>query len=139
MTLCRLSQPKMKCLLIAGAVAGIVVYGFLLRWVYQYATNSRSSAQTTRVPVSDQDKKSFFSNMLPIRNNSPDSMQRTSSALPSPTPTPTPIQGPGQYACDPEGTCKNYSDNVRKAKCQETFADPGCLERCGNVSIRCKP
>lgn len=54
----------------------------------------------------------------------------------TPTPTPTPLQGPGQYACDPQGICNNYSDIMRK-NCPVTFADRNCLEQCGNAAKRC--
>ena len=52
-------------------------------------------------------------------------------------PTLKPLQGPGVYACDPNGVCKNYSDVMRK-NCTTTFADHTFLNQCGNIAKRCK-
>jgi len=61
------------------------------------------------------------------------------SATPLPTPTPTPRPtGPGQYACSPIGTCKDYSDEVRKEKCTVTYADSLCLDQCADTTKQCK-
>ncbi|MCJ7826358.1 hypothetical protein MUP56_01935 [Patescibacteria group bacterium] len=56
---------------------------------------------------------------------------------PTPTPTPRPI-GPGQYACSPIGTCKDYADDVRKEKCTVTYADSLCLDQCADPTKQCK-
>jgi len=63
----------------------------------------------------------------------------TPSPTLGPTPTPTPrLTGPGQYACSPIGTCKDYSDEVRKASCTVTYADKFCLDQCKDAAKQCK-
>lgn len=47
------------------------------------------------------------------------------------------LESPGQYACDPFGTCNLYEDTASKG-CPQTFADSTCLGRCGeDKSIWC--
>lgn len=72
---------------------------------------------------------------FPTGNSTPQTGTPTSIPTPTPTPTP-PLQGPGRYACDPYGTCKDYSDEMR-TNCTVTFADRNCLGQCGNTAKRC--
>lgn len=76
---------------------------------------------------------------IPHSSNNSQANFQTATALgptATPTPTPTPLQGPGRYACDPYGICKDYSDEMRK-NCTTTFADRDCLGQCGNAAKRC--
>ena len=54
----------------------------------------------------------------------------------SPLPSPKPLQGPGPYACDPEGICNIY-ENAVGAGCPKTYADMNCLEECGDAKVHC--
>lgn len=109
------THPK-KAALIAAAV---ILYAALNVWVYRIATSGRS--------------------VLPIRINtdkstSPQAREQKPVATPTPTPRPT---GPGDYACSPEGVCNLYSDEMRKQYCTTTYADPGCLDQCGDKAKQC--
>ncbi len=64
------------------------------------------------------------------------SITSTLTITPTITPIPTPLQGPGTYACDPEGVCGTY-DTPATRGCPKTFADLHCLRECGDKSIRC--
>jgi hypothetical protein len=109
-----LKAHKKPVLIGAGILIGIT-YITLNIGIWMYAKNSQKKVK----PVT-----SAFPTASP-------------TAGPTPTPTPRPT-GPGQYACSPIGTCKDYSDEVRKASCTATYADMFCLDQCKDTTKQCK-
>ncbi len=99
------------------AVAVILSAGLTV-WVLRFATSGRA-------PSPIRARQSF---------PSPTTDDRKPTATPTPTPRP---DGPGDYACAPEGVCNLYSDEVRNQYCTTTYADPGCLDACGDAAKRC--
>ncbi len=116
---------KHRVTLITLAVVAVILYAGFNVWLYKgMIINENSSFPATATGS--------------MRKNE----QRTGSQLLTPVPTPTPTPrptGPGQYACDPVGQCKIYSDDVRVEKCPVTYADLHCLDQCGDTTKRCKP
>lgn len=60
----------------------------------------------------------------------------TVGGIDQPTAVPTVNKGTGKFACDKEGNCNLFDDKGR-AGCPVTYADPACLNACGEVKNRC--
>jgi len=115
-----------KALIITLVILGIIVYIILSFWVVgmmKHTTATTTHSPQTNVPTGSQTTQ--LPTSLP-----------THQPTPTPLPTPTPMQGPGRYACDKDGICGDFSDQMRKY-CPKTFADRNCLGMCGTPSVRC--
>jgi hypothetical protein len=119
-------MPK-KALIITLVILGLAAYGVGSFWVIGMI-NQRgipspfTPKQTTEANATNTTQANFPS--------------ATPQPTATPLPTPTPLQGPGVYACDGDGKCNNYNDEMRKS-CPKTFADSHCLGMCGTPSVRC--
>jgi hypothetical protein len=122
--------PK-KILMVILVVLGIAAYGVASFWVIGIMRGNKT------LPFVPKQNTAAATTTLP-QTYLPGGGQTTQApiATATPKPTPTPLQGPGVQACDPEGICGVYSDNMR-APCPKTFADLHCLGMCGTPAIRC--
>lgn len=126
--------PK-KILLVILSIAGIAAYivgSFIIIGIIRgnttlpFMAKQNTEAATTTLPQTN----------LPIPTPTATPLPTPTPTPMPPTPTPTPLQGPGIYACDPNGICNNYSADMR-APCPKTFADYHCLGMCGTPTVRC--
>jgi hypothetical protein len=124
------------------AILGLAAYGAASFWVVSMLQGNKTlpflpkpntAAATTAVP---QDSAADNTPTTPRTTPRPTPTPKPTPTPMPPTPTPTPLQGPGIYACDPDGICGNYSDDMRKP-CPKTFADSHCLGMCTTPSVRC--
>ncbi|MCX6792120.1 MAG: hypothetical protein NT149_03735 [Candidatus Gottesmanbacteria bacterium] len=144
-----------KILIITLVILGLAAYVALSFWVIgiiqgkktvPFIQNQNTAATTTALPQTNFPNDTQTA-QPPTSTPTP---KPTSTPLPTPTlppastpplastplSAPTSLQGPGTYACDPDGICNDYSDQMRK-NCPKTFADTTCLGMCGTPSVRC--
>ncbi len=126
------------------ATMGFLVFAAFNVWVYQYSRSGKApspaaiwqavTASRTGFGVSKDDSfaPALKGDTLPKQGVTfRDSDTR--AATPTPTPRPT---GPGSYACDEYGICNIYED-AKRVGCPKTYADPQCLNECGDKTVRC--
>lgn len=75
---------------------------------------------------------------LPVTPTAKQNIPQENTPQESTTPLPTtaPVKGPGVYACDIQGVCNVFSD-TRRVVCPVTYADPSCLNSCGDIKNQC--
>lgn len=105
---------------------GLLLYAAFNLWVYRYATGG--NAPLPREVWQKVTKSGAgFQAVTGLNPATPSS---------SPTSSPRP-NGPGSYACSPNGTCNVYSDEIRKQYCTTTYEDNRCLDQCEDKSKLC--
>lgn len=150
--------------MIAVVILGVLLYAGVNVWVFRYAKEIRQKSASSGTPAQNQTSsspslierireagKSAVGELKklggptpipkPIHIDTGKSLSPQFTPMPSQpvsTPTPTPIQGPGKYACDPDGVCGSYSETMRTQYCPATYADLNCLNQCGDTAKRCK-
>lgn len=126
--------PK-KILMVGLVILAVAAYSAGSVWIIgiirgnktlPFITKQNTAAATTAFPQTD-----FSDGSQTVQTQTP-----TPKPTPTPAPTPTPMLGPGTQACDPNGICGVYSDDMR-APCPRTFADRHCLGMCGTPAVRC--
>lgn len=160
-------QKNHKTLIIAVFAVGVLLYVGFNWWVFTYAQKlqTKGASKSSSVSGTNSNSNTGDSNANPIQTfiqyiNKPTNLSTRNQANPTPiyidtgkslspgftpaptaappTPTPTPIQGPGKYACDPDGVCGAYSDTMRAQYCTASYADRNCLGQCIDSSKRCR-
>mgnify|MGYP001605628300 CR=1 FL=1 len=111
---------------------GVLLYAAFNVWVYQYSKggNALSPKAIWQTVTS---AGAGFQRLSPAKSSPVIPANAGIQGTITPTSRPT---GPGQYACDEYGICNNYED-TKRVGCPKTYADPHCLNECGDKNIRC--
>ena len=103
------------------SILGIGI-GLLAFWFFSKPTTD------TSIPISIES---------PTITPTSEILRPVTNTISTTTPTPRPT-GPGQYACSIGGDCKIWNPKIQKENCTTTFADDKCMDKCSDISIRCK-
>ena len=110
----------------------IIVYAAFNVWVYRVSTSGKALSPTALWQTVTSSNSGFGV----LKGDSPPRRGVTFTETVTPSPTTTRPTGPGQYACDEYGICNNYED-AKRVGCPKTYADPHCLNECGDTKVRC--
>ena len=115
------------------ATIGVLIYAAFNVWVYQYSKGGKALSPATLWKTVTSPSSSFQR----LQNTSipPAKSREAGSGFAGQDPAPRDT-GPGPYACDEYGICNNYED-AKRVGCPKTYADPHCLNACGDTKVRC--
>jgi cytoskeletal protein RodZ len=135
-----LTPIQIASLMMVSSIGMLLIAGFLFIKSQNTPEKTIKTPDNNEIPINQPTQTKQNKTPTPTASNKLifSTITQAPKATPEPkAPLPTRNPESGNFACDPNGICNNYTDPITFGQCPKTFADPKCMDECDDKNIWC--